>query len=320
MNSEFYCPHCYKQICSHELLYFKPSCGDKFPPPAASLLLKMKLAASPSSISCNKNSKSSCKTCNRQLSFRACPICKGTIPAGMAGSPIIIAVAGAEGSGKTSYIQAAIAQLRKLSEIFNWILTRCDTAGSKNAMFILRRGKSDKGKLLVLAEMPEEALTPIVRNALSGIIYLVDPLQVEAARDEIQAAGNTSLPTFAGTEPQRAIANLARGCETLPLAITLAKIDTLITTDSGYTSRWLLNADERLVCRDSNSRGKLNTDELDTIHCEMESWLTAAYPPLCSTLKNIQKCGIFGCSTMEPALRVEDPLLWILSCNKIMNI
>lgn len=320
MSREYNCPHCYKQVNPCELLYFKPSCGDKLPPPALSLLQKMKLAASPSSILCNKNNKSTCKTCNRRLSFRACPICKGTIPTGVDGSPIIIAITGASGTGKSRYIQAVITQLRKLSEIFNWFLIQCDASTNKNTMFILRRSKGDKGKLIVLTEIAESELSPIAMNALSGMIYLIDPLQAEAAREEIQANGITPLPAFTEHDPTHTLKRLAQSNTTLPIAITLAKLDTLIISDAGYTGRWLLNSDERLVCQDSSSLGKINKKEQETIHCEMESWISTAYPGIQAITKKLQKYRFFGCSSIEPALRVEDSLLWLLAQNKGINI
>lgn len=320
MASEFYCPHCYKQIRAHELLYFKPSCGEKQPPPTPTLLQKMGVSPAPGSITCNKSNKAGCHKCNRQLSFRACPICKGSIPADMEGTPIIIAITGAPGAGKSSYVQAVTEQLRKLSELFHWALVQCDAGNGKNSLFMLRRNKADKGHLVVLAEMAEEALTPNVMSALSGIIVLIDPLQVEPAREEILTFGNISLPAFAAAEPQRLVSRVARGAASLPLAITLSKLDALITSDAGYAGRWFLKSDERLVCRDSASRGKLTKDELETINCEMESWIATAHPSVLQASKSLEKCRFFGCSTTAPALRVEDPLLWILSACKVPNI
>lgn len=320
MVSEFYCPHCYKRVRAHELLYFKPSCGEKQPPPPPTLLQKIGVSSAPNSITCNKSNKSGCQQCNRQMSFRACPICKGSIPSGMEGTPIIIAITGASGAGKSSYMQAVTEQLRKLSEMFHWTLMQCDAGNGKNSLFMLRRDKSDKGRLIALAEMAEDALTPNVMSALSGIIALVDPLQIEPAREEIQTFGNIPLPVFAAAEPQRLVTRVARGAASLPLAITLTKLDALITSDASHTGRWFLKSDERLVCRDSASRGKLATDELETINCEMESWIATAYPALLQTAKPLEKCRFFGCSSSAPTLRVEDPLLWILSTCKVHNI
>ncbi len=320
MASEFYCPHCYKPVRAHELLYFKPSCGEKQPPPTPTLLQKMGVSPALGSITCNKSNKAGCQKCNRQLSFRACPICKVSIPSDMEGSPITIAITGAPGAGKSSYVQAVAEQLRKLSEIFHWTLMQCDAGNGKNSLFMLRRNNSAKGCLIALAEMAEEALTPNVMSALSGIIALVDPLQVEPAREEIQTFGNISLPAFAAAEPQRLVSRVARSAASLPLAITLSKLDALITSDVGYAGRWFLKSDERQVCRDSTSRGKLAKGELETINCEMESWIAAAHPAILQAAKPLEKCHFFGCSTAAPALRVEDPLLWILSACKVPNI
>ena len=320
MASEFYCPHCYKQIRAHELLYFKPSCGEKLPPPTPTLLQKMGISSAPDSITCNKNNKAGCQKCDRRLLFRACPICKGSIPSGMEGTPIIIAVTGAPGAGKSSYVHTVTEQFRKLSEMFHWTLMQCDAGNGKNSLFMLRSNNSDKGRLVVLAEMAEDALTPNVMSALSGIIALVDPLQVESAREELQTFGNISLPAFAATEPQRLITRVARGAASLPLAITLSKLDVLVTSDASHIGRWFLKSDERLVCRDSASRGKLAKEELETINCEMESWIATAYPAILQAAKPLDKCRFFGCSTAAPSLRVEDPLLWILSSCKVPNI
>ena len=46
-------------------------------------------------------------------------------------------------------------------------------------MYLIRKGKSDKGRLIVFAEVTEEKLSPALMTALSGIVCLVDPLQVK---------------------------------------------------------------------------------------------------------------------------------------------
>ena len=53
-----------------------------------------------------------------------------------------------------------------------------DAGSSKNSMYLIRKRKSDKGRLIVFAEVTEEKLSPALMTALSGIVCLVDPLQV----------------------------------------------------------------------------------------------------------------------------------------------
>ena len=83
--------------------------------------------------------------------------------------------------------------------------------------------------------------------------------------------------------------------------------------DSNYTGRWRLKTTERLVCRDSSYRGSLDQEEMETVSCEMESWVAEADVNIMEACKVFTRKLFFGVSTKEPALRVEDPLLWILS-------
>lgn len=319
MAGELYCPHCYKQINDKELLFFKPSCGDKLPPPAPSVLQKLGIGGTLPGVSCTRNNKSTCKICDRILTFRACPICKGSISANRKGKPLIIAIAGTTGSGKSSYIHAAIDQLRKLSEICGWTIMEQESGSSKNSMYLIRKRKSDKGSLIVFAEITEEKLSPALMAALSGVVCLVDPLQVEALRHELKAT-NIVLPPLNVTEPHRILARLERVCPAIPLAVTVSKLDTLACPDINYTGRWRLKTNERLVCRDSSYRGTLDQEEMETVSCEMESWVAAADVRIMEACKAFTRKLFFGISTKEPTLRVEDPLLWILSQNKALGI
>ena len=49
----------------------------------------------------------------------------------------------------------------------------------------------------------------------------------------------------------------------------------------------------------------------------MESWVAAADVNIMEACKVFTRKLFFGVSTKEPALRVEDPLLWILSQKRV---
>ena len=183
-------------------------------------------------------------------------------------------------------------------------------------MYLIRKRKSDKGRLIVFAEVTEEKLSPSLMTALSGIVCLVDPLQVEALRNELETT-NIVLPPLNGTEPHRLLLKLGRACPAVPLAVAVSKLDVLACPDINYTGRWRLKTTERLVCRDSSYRGSLDQEEMETVSCEMESWVAAADVNIMEACKAFTRKLFFGVSTKEPALRVEDPLLWILSQKRV---
>lgn len=88
-----------------------------------------------------------------------------------------------------------------------------DAGSSKNSMYLIRKRKSDKGRLIVFAEVTEEKLSPALMTALSGIVCLVDPLQVEALRNELETT-NIVLPPLNGTPSSPLEAGACMSCST----------------------------------------------------------------------------------------------------------
>ncbi len=318
MAGELYCPHCYKEINENNLLFFKASCGEKMPFASPSLLQKWGVASPPQSILCAGKNKSNCKNCDKVLSFRACPFCKKKIPGGRIGKPRIIAVFGATGAGKSSYIHAVVDQLRRMSERCAWTIMEQETEADQNAMYLIRRRRADKGELIVFAEVTEEKLTAALKKSLSGIVCLVDPWQIEAVRKEVKTSN--PLPEIIPTESHRVLLKLSQTCASVPLAVTVSKLDSLICSDKDGKGRFLLKTNERMVCRDSVFGRAVFRDELETVDCEMGNWVEAADVKMANACKQFSQVRFFGCSSQDPALRVADPLLWILSQNRILGI
>ena len=268
---------------------------------------------------CNKDKQIKCRSCDRKLAFRACPFCKNMVPASMCEKPLFIAVTGATGSGKSRYIQAVVEQLRKLSEIFKWTLIQQESTNDRNTVLRIQKSTQDKGKLLVLVEAGGEELTPALMSTLAGVICLVDPLQSKDVRAAIETQKHIPLPPYTGESAQAVLSRLGRQGALVPLAITLAKMDTIITSAACSPNRWFFNSNECMVCRDSSLQSTLVMEELETINCEIESWLTAVYPQDFTACRPFEKRIFLGCSSENPALRTEDALLWVLYQNKIIN-
>lgn len=318
MAGELYCPHCYKEINENDLLFFKPSCGEKMPFGTPSLLQKWRMVFRPQSILCAGKNKSNCKSCDKILSFRACPFCKKKIPGGRIGKPLIIAVLGAQGSGKSSYVRAVVDQLCNLSERCSWTVMEQETESAQNPMYLIRRRKSDKGELIVFAEVTEEKLTAALKKALSGIVFLVDPWQIDTVRKDV-ITSNPSPPLIQ-TESHRVLQKLSQSCAGIPLAVTVTKLDSLVCSDAVGKGRFLLKTNERLVCRDNIFSGAICQEELETVDCEMGNWVEAADVKLANACRQFSQVRFFGCSSQDPALRVTDPLLWLLSQNQVLGI
>ncbi|MBO3459014.1 dynamin family protein [Aetokthonos hydrillicola Thurmond2011] len=157
-----------------------------------------------------------------------------------------------------------------------------------------------------------------------AIIFLLDPLQIDAVRQQLSGVDIPPLiPDAApipiverlyelhekefGMKPQEKISK--------PIAFTLAKIDVLFPIiDSSSVLHYT-----------SNHKGYLNLSDVQSVHTEisayLQSWLGLNFNNLVKT--HFQKYKYFGVSSFgkSPAngrisaispLRTEDPLLWIL--------
>jgi GTPase SAR1 family protein len=164
-----------------------------------------------------------------------------------------------------------------------------------------------------------------IANA-NGLIMLLDPLQLRAVRDQL--AGSVALPPE--NEHQSEIINVvtrllrkkAGDKIKTPLAIAFSKVDAL---------RPLLN--EPVLLRSGHHQGYVDLDDLDQVHhllrAYVERWAGHNLVNLVS--ESFQHWRFFGLSALGAPptgatlpygispFRVEDPVLWLLYMNGIVN-
>jgi GTPase SAR1 family protein len=171
----------------------------------------------------------------------------------------------------------------------------------------------------------------------SGIIFLLDPMQIQNVRDKtdpaiVTASSGTGIHDLADpADILRRVSDLIRDANNLgksekipiPIAATFTKIDALGP---------LLHPG-CIVLEDSPHRSlhAFNQIDSDNIHAEIESMLSDwggwDFPQQLSV--NYKKYGYFGLSALGKAPkgqnidvirphRIEDPLLWLLSLHNII--
>ncbi|MFJ5289329.1 MULTISPECIES: hypothetical protein [unclassified Streptomyces] len=168
--------------------------------------------------------------------------------------------------------------------------------------------------------------------AADGVILLVDPLQLGSVRDQLPVGEGPPLPAVE-TSPQQIAADLAaqlrahgrggsRGRVTTPIAVAVTKTDML---------QPLLDPHSLLLRNAPHSGGLVSEQERLAVHEEMrslmESWDSGALTRQLE--RDFAQLSLFGLSALgsppppdAPAdapksgprpLRIEDPLLWLLS-------
>jgi GTPase SAR1 family protein len=157
-----------------------------------------------------------------------------------------------------------------------------------------------------------------------AIIFLLDPLQIDAVRQQLSSVDIPPLIPDAAPIPiverlyelhEKEFGMKPGDKITKPIAFTLAKIDVLFPI---IDSSSVLNYT-------SNHKGYLNLSDVQSVHTEistyLQSWLGLNFNNLVKT--HFQKYKYFGVSSFGKSptngrinaispLRTEDPLLWIL--------
>jgi len=183
----------------------------------------------------------------------------------------------------------------------------------------------------------------------SGIICLLDPLQLPKVRASVEARiGKGGLPEqgkdtgdiINQVEQLIRRGQIARGksgMETatikIPLALAFSKIDAI---DDGGTPDATLLPKDCAIFRDTRHRGVLHHAEFTTIHQLMQGWLREVdeQQNISNNSKAFAEVGYFGFSALgcNPMLtsgrlphaprpvRVEDPFLWILYKNGLITM
>jgi len=388
-KKSFYCPHCFNLIKNSELIFQSINCGATLKR-TPSFFEKIGVTTPPKSIPCTQELKEkagdSCKSCSKKLTQRICPECQGVLPYVIDDlSDITIAIIGAIGAGKSHFIALLIQRIIQLYKTFDWTLQALteDTITTyknnfykplfkdeitleatkanetqKPLMYSLKFKKTRKRIMLVFfdaagehfnSEQSMHTLNRYIYNA-SGIICLMDPLQLPPIRKEVESLGIKLPEMKKGTEKTgteeilNRLNNIIRiGYSQkekdlkdknipIPLAIAFSKIDTLKTTDPNYTGRLLFDQ-ESVIYQDSRYHGYLDKKELETINTLLHSWLTEANQTgILNQCGDFSKHKFFGVSALGAPpqqnnslscpprpLRVEDPFLWILAENGFIS-
>lgn len=225
-------------------------------------------------------------------------------------------------------------------------------------LYSLRFGKSGKNKRVMLAffdtageDLDQEQhkmdlINRYIYNA-SGIICLLDPLQLSKVRSElIEKIGESALPqvnTDTGTILNR-VANLIRNGLIaqnrkdstsqkikIPLAIAFSKIDAVMVPDEEATA--ILMPESCILFQEDRHRGFFHQGEFDNTNSLMRDWILEA-DQTCDIVQQsdeFENKAFFGFSALgcnpqatqtlshDPRpIRVEDPFIWILNQNSLI--
>lgn len=304
-----YCPYCHKKLALNQLKWSHSNCGKSFDSPGR--LFSSRSTPPP----CPEASTCTCP-CTQVLGARVCQHCRRLLPVSIAeGCKVInIIVAGHPGVGKSSFISAAVERMRQLSSAFHWRWIECYT-GPKDNTWLYELHRNKKSWLISLQENEVGANSLKEAEALAGIIYVMQPGQFQMVHAELPSDNSTTVSSDEWDDTCNRIICLGQRFPKLPQAIVLNKIDKL----QDNSCRWAFDPVSHLTCCNSGHQGALNQQELETVNCEIENWLSTAEPALAELSQQSYSMQFFGIHATAPPLRVEDPLLWVLSQNGIIR-
>lgn len=379
-KNTFYCPNCFELIRSKDIVYFCDH-HKQAVPRTAGVLENIGLLSPPKVIPCGCGSNK-----NTFATRLRCPACNLDLPLSLNElSDVSIAVVGGRGVGKSHYIALLVHCIRKLHREFGWNLIplvestitnynnnfynplflqqvplRSTNMGrSVPLMYSMRLKKRHKRITLSFFDTAGESLEK-EENMLyfetinryifnsSGIICLMDPLQLGPVRNELMQFMRTEdLPTREETSTGTIINRLGnvirRGYEIqgkgisvkkkihIPIAVAFSKVDAMRVPDGNQTQ--LLFEDSNVIYRDSGHCGFFNKDEFQSISDYLQDWLIVADDThdITQQLDEFQNKAFFafsslGCNPQRTQklehvpqpYRVEDPFLWLLWRNKIL--
>jgi hypothetical protein len=311
-------------------------------------------------------------TCGEMATERICPNCKREIPISIEDfTDLRIAIVGANGSGKSIYVTMLIHWIKCMEAEFGWTLTAlteetisqyrafhdclfkrhevlcashviCNTYRHSPLVYVLhvRKGMLSKRIMLVFLDVPGENLSspaflPHVSRYIcnaSGIICIVDPLQIGCVRKIIAAKyGKDVLPMqdidssgiIMGRIADVIRANTPRGKKIkIPLAVAFSKIEGIQgVVDNG------VDISQRILSKTRHC-GVFNESEFADIDGMIRSWIEKLGDAagIIGQSESFAHRGFFGFSAIgsgtrvsdghlgqDPrSLRVEDPFLWLL--------
>lgn len=316
-------------------------------------------------------------SCGKSTAVRICPACKQEIPSSVDDlSDLTIAIIGAKESGKSHFVALLIHRIKELYADFGWNLIPLNEAtiarydrefhrplfvdrqtinttasargGATPLLYSLRLGKGifTRRIMLVFFDAAGEDLenasnlkyiNRYIYNA-SGIICLLDPLQLEAVRENLLSNNHSmdELPqrnAETGTIIGRVVRmihdnkKLGRRKINVPLAVAFSKMD--FVRDAGENARSVFDT----LYNESRHKGTFCKAEFHNIDGLMRSWVAEVddSAEILQDSTEFIKSGFFGfsalgCNPKDQKLerrpqpfRVEDPFLWILSLNGLVR-
>ena len=380
----FYCPFCFEYVRAYEIEFFCDHCNKEMGKRVPSPLEKLGVASSPRRMlheECGQYSTDRiCPHCKNHLPVAIDELSDLTIAiigAKESGKSHYIALLIHRikqlhqefGWTLTALDDATITRYR---ERFYYPLFKshttipatrsghADNEVTRPLLYSLRLGKNGKFKRVMLAffdtageDLDQEQhkmglINRYIFNA-SGIICLLDPLQLSKVRGElIDRIGKAALPevnTDTGTILNRVV-NLIRNGRTaqgrsvssskkinIPLAVAFSKIDTVAIPDEDATD--ILMPESYVLFQEDRHRGSFNLGEFQNTNSLMRDWILAADDQTCDI---VQQCDEFenrsffgfsalGCNPQETQtlshdprpIRVEDPFIWILYQNGLIK-
>lgn len=303
-----------------------------------------------------------CPACRLTSTMRICPICHGALPDAQLDHPIVSLVGGTT-VGKTCYLTVSIHLLPQLVSQFGYsgyvldestgrwtrlrqllrkgqgILPPQTVSGqTEPILFRITDGSTAKdltffdsaGDDMQSVDAIEYNVTQL--RLATGVIVLIDPLQLDPVRHELTRRGFTALPPKSDQlEASNVLARFLAYFErhalpagekpTTPFAFVLSKLDCI---EPLLPPNSPLLKPSKLIKASGPTSAELDEEELDKLSEHVTGLIQTWDPPLYAMIMNnfdtyrcfaVSALGSNPVSSTIPDVkpkRVEDPMLWIL--------
>lgn len=307
-----------------------------------------------------------CPTCGEESPKRLCPHCGFELPTDVGlNKEFSVAIIGGRGAGKSTYIAALVHRLKNEIGLMFGVGVGAVNDYTRNRYYqefelpLFRYGRllaptrsatqeiSTKTPMIFRITFPKKVVNLVLFDTAGedmqsldtmsaearyicyadGIIFLLDPLQIDSVRQQLAGTSIRLPPIDAGADPQLIVERLRqlyerqfnlKGTRKIrkPVAFTLAKVDALygiLDPASG-------------LHRTGGHDGFVNLDDMQSIHTEiasyLQNWIGHSFENYVRA--HFAMYQYFGVSALgQPPNennevesvsphRVEDPLLWIL--------
>lgn len=259
-------------------------------------------------VSYSKDGK--CDICRKPLTSRLCPICHGPIPEGPVKESNIIAILGANRSGKSHFTASLIEVLQsdycieynarmepavpRTTEVFDILRDRLRDGDyetectSEPMVYYMTRADGDDVSTHTLAFFDTAAAdleseghmqavsTGTLISGAAGLLFLVDPLSLPAVREALKMPP-APMPDYTGRLNEIADTIRLRRHQRkrevdLPLAVVLTKVDALMHTSS-YPEEDIVLFGPESALNIPRARGIYDENNLMQIDAEVEEYL-----------------------------------------------